>query len=443
MVNNEDILKALSVIIDPDFKKDIVSLGFVKNIKINEDLVSFDIELTTPACPIKAEFQKAAEEAVIALDGVNQVAVNMTSRPQKKKSSPTSEKSLGGVKEIIAVASGKGGVGKSTTSAHLANELAERGFKVGLLDTDLFGPSVPSLFDAHNVSILQDENGMIIPHTMPNGLKLLSFGFLMSSGPAIMRGPMVSGYVQQVLTQTAWGELDYLVLDLPPGTGDIQLTITQTIQITGAVVVTTRQSLSIADVTKGIEMFEKVNVPMLGIVENMSYFVCDNCDTKHYIFGDSNKTSLEDKYGLRTLAEIPLDQKLTGKISDATGNEHIKNMVDQVIRALGMQSSEMLERPSVKLTDKTVQFSWKNGKNYEIPFRKLRLACPCASCVDEYTGEALLDPATVPEDITAKDVGTLGNYAVVITWSDGHDSGIYSYKTLDSIAEWDTDIKPI
>lgn len=438
MATEQEILKALSVIIDPDFKKDIVTLGFVKNIKINEDLVSFDIELTTPACPVKAEFQKAAEECTLALDGVNEVSVNMTSRQETKLKNGSGLKK---VKNIIAVASGKGGVGKSTVSAHLANELAERGYKVGLLDTDLFGPSVPSLFNVHQPDIHQRE-GMIQPYQMENGLKLLSFGFLMGSGPAIMRGPMVAGYVQQVLTQTEWGELDYLVLDLPPGTGDIQLTITQTLQISGAVVVTTRQSLAIADVTKGIEMFEKVNVPMLGIVENMSYFICDDCDKKHYIFGDSNKTSLEESYGLKTLAELPLNPKLTGKIADAAGDPDMANMVDHVIRALGMQNNEKLERPKINVTEKTIELSWESGKSYSIPHRELRLACPCASCVDEYTGEKLLKPEQVPMDVKAEDVTPLGNYAVVVKWSDGHSSGIYSYSFIEKLTQWDAKIQP-
>jgi ATP-binding protein involved in chromosome partitioning len=440
MVTEKEILKALSVIIDPDFKQDIVSLGFVQNIKISDDLVGFDIELTTPACPIKAEFQRAAEEAVMALEGVAQVAVNMTSREQRKLNNG---QGLDKVKNIIAVASGKGGVGKSTVSAHLANELAERGYKVGLLDTDLFGPSVPSLFNVHDADIRQTSEGMIVPYECENGLKLLSFGFLMGSGPAIMRGPMVSGYMQQVLTNTAWEELDYLVLDLPPGTGDIQLTITQTLQISGAVVVTTRQSLSIADVTKGIEMFEKVNVPMLGIVENMSYFICDDCDKKHYIFGDSNKTSLEETYGLKTLAELPLNPKLTGKVADAAGDPDMNHMVDQVIRSLGMQTNEKLERPTVNITEATINLNWESGKSYEIPFRKLRLACPCASCVDEYTGEQLLKPEHVPMDIKAEEVTPLGNYAVVVKWSDGHSSGIYSYANIDKIMSWDAEITPL
>lgn len=427
MTNEKEILKALSVIIDPDFKKDIVTLGFIKDIKISDDLVSFSIELTTPACPIKTEFQMAAEKAVLALDGVKHVNVNMTSRPQKSQNKGNG---LTKVKNIIAVSSCKGGVGKSTVSAHLANDLANRGYKVGLLDADLFGPSVPTLFNVHQPDILQNKDKNIIPYECDNGLKLLSFGFLMASGPAIMRGPLVAGYTQQVLTQTEWGELDYLVIDMPPGTGDIQLTITQLIQITGAVIVTTRQSLSLVDVEKGIEMFEKVKVPMLGVVENLSYFICDNCDEKHYIFGDGGESKIKERYGLDTLAEIPMSKSLTQRIDEISKNSDMINMTDQVIRALGMHSGAELERPEIYNDDKHIKLTWKSGENISLPNFRMRTACPCASCIDEYTGEKILDDSTISKDIKAESVEPLGNYALKITWSDGHSSGIYTYDLL-------------
>ncbi len=431
MLTQESVLQALSHIIDPDFKKDIVSLGFIKNMKISDDLVAFDIELTTPACPIKVEFQRSAEKAVLALEGVKQVAVNMTSRPQKQRANNSD--AMKNVKSIIAVASCKGGVGKSTVAAHLADELATRGFKVGLLDTDLFGPSVPTLFNIHDARIMQTADNLLLPYVAENGLKLMSFGFLMGSGPAIMRGPMVAGYIQQVLNQTAWEELDYLILDLPPGTGDIQLTITQTVQITGAVIVTTRQSLSLVDVSKGIEMFEKVNVPMLGIVENMSYFLCDNCDKKHYIFGDSTKTSLEDTYGLKTLAEIPLKPEMSRKLSESAGDVDVVNMVDQVIRSLGMQTAEKLERPTISISDQAINLSWADGRKYSLQHRALRLACPCAGCVDEYSGKKLIKAENIAADVRAESVLPLGNYAIVVHWSDGHSSGIYPYSLIEKL----------
>lgn len=428
MVTEKEILNALSAIIDPDFKKDIVSLGFVKNIKIGDGIVSFTVELTTPACPLKAEFQRQAEEIVLKLDGVDHVNVNMTSRKPKKQNSVNG---LQDVQNIIAVASCKGGVGKSTVAANLANTLAQRGFKVGLLDADLFGPSVPTLFNAHDATIYQTKEKMLIPYET-NGLKLMSFGFLMGSGPAIMRGPMVAGYMQNILGQVAWGELDYLILDMPPGTGDIQLTITQNIQINGAVIVTTRQSLSVVDVEKGIQMFEKVNVPMLGIVENMAHFICDNCDEKHHIFGD-RATSFEERYGLETLAELPIKKSLTGRIGDVEFDADINLMVDNTIKSLGRQSGEQLSRPEISHDEKAVTLAWENGESLTINNHELRCACACASCVDEFTGEKILVEENVPADIKAEQITPIGNYAVLIHWSDGHNSGIYPYKKLKEI----------
>lgn len=262
MLTNDDIMKALSVIIDPDFRKDIVSLGFVKDVKIDGSKVSLNIELTTPACPVKNEFKESAEKALLNLDGVDDVQINMTAKEVKK--SEKNKDGLEHVRNILAIASCKGGVGKSTIAANIARELASRGFKTGLLDADIFGPSVPTLFNIHKPDVGADEQKRIIP-IEKNGLKIMSFGFFLGDSPAILRGPIVSGYIQQLLTGVRWGELDYLVIDMPPGTGDIQLTMTQTIQLDGAVMVTTRQALSLVDVAKGIEMFEKVNVPMLGL----------------------------------------------------------------------------------------------------------------------------------------------------------------------------------
>lgn len=428
MVSEKEILSALSAIIDPDFKKDIVSLGFVKDVRIGDGIVSFTLELTTPACPLKAEFQRQAEEIVLKLEGVEHVNVNITSR--KAKSQHTSN-GLQNVQNIIAVASCKGGVGKSTVAANLAYTLAQRGFKVGLLDADLFGPSVPTLFNAHDATIYQDKEKRLIPYES-KGLKLMSFGFIMGSGPAIMRGPMVAGYVQNILHQVRWGELDYLILDMPPGTGDIQLTITQNIQINGAVIVTTRQSLSVVDVEKGIQMFEKVNVPMLGIVENMAHFICDCCDKKHQIFGE-RLTSFEERYGLETLAELPIKKVLTGRIGDVESDEDIDQLVDNTIKALGKQAGHLLKRPEISFGDKEISLKWENGDTLIANNHKLRCACPCASCVDEFTGKKILQDGSVPVDIKAEQITPIGNYAIMVHWSDGHNSGIFTYKKIREI----------
>src|SRR3989338_1843217 len=208
------------------------------------------------------------------------------------------------VKHVIAVSSCKGGVGKSTVAAGFARSLCQQGFKTGLLDADIHGPSLPTLFNlTSGVKVLSNEFRMIVP-IEAQGLRLMSFGFLLGDAPAVMRGPIVTRYIQQIMLQTDWGELDYLIVDMPPGTGDVQLTITQSARLTGAVIVTTRQTLSLVDVARGILMFEKVSVPILGIVDNMAYFICGSCHTKHYLFGDEH--ALEKRFGVKTLVEIPL-----------------------------------------------------------------------------------------------------------------------------------------
>lgn len=430
MVTEKDILRSLSHILDPDFNRDIVSLGFVKNIKIGADMVSLDIALTTPACPVKTEFQRQAEEALFKLPGIKHVNVNMTAQaPQARGTLDVAQSALADVASIIAVSSCKGGVGKSTIAAHLAQELARRGFKVGLIDVDIHGPSVPTLFDLNNIDIFVNDKKQFIP-VEKNNLKIMSFGFLLGDAPAVMRGPMVSRYVQQIIHNTAWGKLDYLFIDMPPGTGDVQLTITQSVRLSGAVIVTTRQTLSLVDVARGILMFEKVAVPILGVIENMSYFVCDNCDKKHYIFGGSEQGLLEERFGIEMLAELPILPELLKKIEKPLVNEFISHATDKVIMALGKISITKKEVPHVQFDAHNITLTWPSGEQTMVSNRDLRLNCHCAVCVDEISGKKLIDPAKVQPDIAAKEITPLGNYAIGIAWSDGHSSGIYPYKMI-------------
>ena len=426
MVQEEDVLKALGNIIDPDLQKDIVSLGFIKNLEVKDTSVSFSIELTTPACPLKNQFKKQAEELVGKLPGVEKVVVEMTAG----KTHHHQLKPLAGVDNIIAIASTKGGVGKSTIAAAIASEVAGRGYRVGLLDADIFGPSMPSLFHIHSPRIVE-SNGKLKPVEFGN-LKLMSFGFLLGDAPAIMRGPMVSGYIQQLLQHVDWGELDYLFIDMPPGTGDTQLTISQTIQLDGAVIVTTRSNLSLVDVARGILMFEKVKVPMLGIIENMAYFVCDSCDKKHYIFGEK-KSVLSDRFGLDTLAHIPLIPGAFDTFAEYRTHEVIQNMTDTLIRKIGAGRIRKKNPPRVNLGKDHIEFLWHEGGKTTIDYRSLRESCGCAYCVDEYSGEQLLNPKEIPNDIRALEVFPLGNYAVSVQWSDGHTSSIYPYARLKEL----------
>jgi ATP-binding protein involved in chromosome partitioning len=428
LVKKEEILKALSEIIDPDLHKDIVSLGFIKELVISGSKVSFSIELTTPACPVKNQFKVAAEKLVGELEGVEKVHVTMTARNAR---SENSENGLKGVKQIIAVASAKGGVGKSTVAATLACELRDQGYKTGLLDTDLFGPSLPTLFNITKPGVYQRDD-MMIP-IEKNGLLLMSFGFLLGDAPAIMRGPMVSGYMQQILLKVDWGELDYLVIDMPPGTGDIQLTLSQAIQVDGAVIVTTRAALSLVDVARGILMFEKVGVPMLGVVENMSHFICDNCDKEHHIFGEAKAPG--ERFGLKTLARIPLEPGRGRNMEHYASNDLNKSLVENIARALGKVTADKIVPPEVKQEGDTVLFKWQDQDDWKINAVHLRSSCGCALCVDEYSGEKILNDEDIPRDITVESTTALGNYALAISWSDGHSSGIFPYRQLEELAK--------
>ncbi len=436
MITEQTILNSLKHIIDPDFKKDIVSLGFVKNIKIQGADVSLDIVLTTPACPVKEEFRSQAEKALLAIDGVRTVKVNMTAQPSAapQPAAAGGSLALSKVGAIIAVSSCKGGVGKSTVAGSLAQELAHRGYKVGLLDADIHGPSVPTLFGIGNVDVTVNAQNQLLPIEQ-GGLKLMSFGFLLGDAPAVMRGPIVTRYIQQLLFSVAWGELDYLFIDMPPGTGDVQLTITQSVKLAGAVIVTTRQNLSLVDVSRGILMFERVNVPILGVVENMSYFLCDQCEKKHYIFGESHANSMQDRFGIPTLAEIPLLPRLTGKLDTYLGNSFIQDATDQVIRAVGKSSLEDRSAPATTFDGKFITLKWSNGRIWTVANKELRASCQCALCINEMTGAKIIDPAKIKSDIAATQVTPLGNYAIGVTWNDGHSSGIYPYKRIEELAQ--------
>ena len=432
MVTDAQVLDSMRGIIDPDLGRDIVSLGFIKELKINGGDVAFTLELTTPACPVKEQFVADCKAAVGGIDGVSSVEVELSAM-QPKKQPNMAVSCLEKVDTVLAVSSCKGGVGKSTVSAQLARSMQRQGLRVGLLDTDIYGPSVPTLFNMHRPELMM-RNNMLIPLDV-DGLKVMSVGFVLGDSPAVMRGPMVSGYVQQILNQTEWGELDYLIIDMPPGTGDIQLTLVQQAALDGAIIVTTPHSLSLVDVARGILMFEKVNVPVLGIVENMSYFLCDNCDKKHYLFGN-NSQALKDRFGLDTLAEFPMIDGISNMGSpDAGANvECVKELTDNVHRAVGKRRAQQEELPVVTAEPGHIVVNWPDGNVDKLANKSVRIACQCASCVHEYTGQALLDPATVSDTIKAEDLSVLGNYAVSIAWSDGHTSGIFSWDRLKEIA---------
>lgn len=432
MPTQEEVLDSLRHIIDPDLGRDIVSLGFIKNLRIDDGKVSFGIELTTHACPVKDRFRQDAEASVAKLPGVKSVSVTMTAMASKRPQKPAIN-TLDQVDTIIAVSSCKGGVGKSTVAGHLARAIQREGRAVGILDTDIYGPSFPTLFNTHNPEVRMD-NERIYPVEV-DGLKTMSLGFLMGDRPAVLRGPIVSNYTMQLLRQTDWGKLDYLIIDLPPGTGDIQLTLVQQASLDGAVIVTTPQALSLVDVSRGILMFEKVNVPVLGVVENMAYFECDGCNKKHYLFGNSTST-LKQRFGLNTLAQLPILPGLSSVAhkEDGANIAAFAELAENLHREVGKSRAATAPVPKVEAEPGHVRVRWADGTESRIPNVKLRASCQCAMCVNEMTGEAMLDPNSIPGDIRAENIETLGNYAVTIAWSDGHSSGIFSWDHLREVA---------
>lgn len=427
-VSEKQVLDAMRHIVDPDLHQDIVSLGFIKNLTIDQGCVSFDVELTTPACPVKDRFKRQALEAVRALPGVTDVEVRMTTA---KKRSMMDELQAGStlkrVGTVIAISSCKGGVGKSTVAAHIALEIAQRGYRVGLLDADLYGPSIPTLFGIGPSEGVQSNHEKQLVPLERLGLKLMSFGFILKDSPAVMRGPMVSQYLMQILHNTAWGDLDYLFIDMPPGTGDIQLTLTQSVPLDGAVIVTTRQALSLVDVSRGILMFEKVKVPMLGLIENMSFVTCEHCDGRNYVFGETRNATLQERFGLETLAEIPIERQLNTTINTYAAVSHFVEAADHVIRAVGKHARLQSQAPSISRDEGSVTLTWSDGQNTTLDFKTLRASCTCALCFDEMTGEPQLDEASIPEDIAPEEITSLGHYAFSVRWNDGHASSIYAH----------------
>ncbi len=354
MVHESDVLTALSTIIDPDFNKDIVSLGFVKNLKIIATTVQFTIELTTPACPVKELFRSQAEEAVKALNGVTNVEITMSA----KTTSHAQQQPLPGIANIIAIASGKGGVGKSTTAVNLAVAMAQTGAKVGLLDADIYGPSIPKMMGLEGYKPeVEVENKRM--HPLENfGVKTISIGYLIEAKQAmIWRGPMVAGALSQLLSDVVWGELDYLFVDMPPGTGDAQLTLTQKVSLAGAVLVTTPQDIALLDCRKGIEMFKKAGVGALGIVENMSQFICPHCGESSAIFSEGGAERLSQEYQTEVLAHIPLDihireqadqgVPLVAADPDSEQAKIYHQLAGRVARKVSIQNSRKINIPIV------------------------------------------------------------------------------------------------
>jgi ATP-binding protein involved in chromosome partitioning len=297
-------LDALRTVQDPDLHRDLVTLQMIEDVEVSDERVAFTLVLTTAACPLKDQIESEARAAVAAIPGVREVVIKTTSRVRKPKDPTADRKSLTGVAHVIAVGSGKGGVGKSTVAANLAIALAATGAKVGLLDADIYGPNLPRMLGVHRQPSQRD--GKILP-VDAWGVKFMSMGLLVDEGEAVVwRGPMLHGAIKSFLHDVDWGDLDYLLVDLPPGTGDVQLSLIQQTFVAGAVIVTTPSQVAIEDSVKAVSMFAKLQVPVLGAIENMSYFMCTNCSTRHDVFDSGKAAERFLAMGIPVLGAIPL-----------------------------------------------------------------------------------------------------------------------------------------
>jgi ATP-binding protein involved in chromosome partitioning len=327
-VSEKDVLDALRHIQDPDLNKDIVSLGFVRNIRIEGSRVRLDINLTTPACPVKDQFKQQARDALTALPGIDQAEVNMTA--EVRTSSAPEKKAIEGVKNLVAIGSGKGGVGKSTVAVNLAIALSQSGAKVALLDGDIYGPTIPMMMGTEGP--LETRGDIIIPR-QAHGIALMSMGYMAPGDqPLIWRGPMAHQALQQALLGVEWGERDYLLVDLPPGTGDVHLTLVQSTPLTGGVIVTTPQDVGLTISRKTLRMFQQTRVPLLGLVENMSYYICPHCGERDHIFGHGGAEEASRELGVPYLGGIPLEKRIR-EHSD-TGTPVVASEPDSEIAAV-------------------------------------------------------------------------------------------------------------
>lgn len=365
-------------------------------------------------------------------------------KPEVNKPNPTAQ-NLAHIKHVIAVSSGKGGVGKSTVSTNLAMALSALGFKTGLMDADVYGPSVPKMLGDHHSP--EEQNGQIKPIER-FGVKFMSMGLLTDdSTPVIWRGPMATRLIQHFLGQVAWGELDYLIIDLPPGTGDVQLTLTQSAPLRGAVVVTTPQEVAVGITMRGIRMFDEVRVPILGVVENMSGFVCSHCNETTEIFTKGGGEKTAKTMGLAFLGAIPIDPSIAaaGDRGEPLVQKDPKHPVSKAFFAIAEKlikevhatekyTSENPESPvEIGFDDHHVLMKWKDGHQSKFNSRKLRFLCPCATCVSEVTGQRMIKLEHVPEHIHPTGFRPMGRYGVQISWSDGHATGIYTFSNLREI----------
>ena len=461
-LTHDQVLAALASVGNPDFGgESIVSLGQVGDIRVCRPIVSVRIDLPNVGTGAGARIRRAAREALLGLDGIERAEIAVRTEvpaspaARVESAAPPARPGPGprpappsrpeGVRNVVAIASGKGGVGKSTVAANLAVALAADGARVGLLDADVYGPSQTTMFGRDDRP-QTDEMRRLLP-LESHGVRFISMGMLSSKEtPVIWRGPMASRLVQQFFSGVDWGELDYLLVDLPPGTGDVQLTIAQTAALAGAVIVTTPQAVARTIAEKGLRMFQPVQVPVLGVIENMSGFACPHCGEVTNVFSSGGGASVAEDLGLEFLGGVPLDPRVV-----AAGDEGVPTVVRdpessiaEAWRAIAGRVSVAVARvnrgegggiaESIGVEDGAVLVRWADGGSDRLDFEALRNHCPCATCVDEWSGKRRSLTLLLPSNFAPRRLVPVGNYGVQIHWNDGHETGIFSHQLLRRLA---------
>ncbi len=449
LLTSARILDSLRKVNDPVTGKDVVTLGWVANIKIQQGRVTFDLHVGHQSHDHIDLLRVETTRAVKAIgSAVVAVMPNLLKKPKPRV--VHGSQAIPGVNHVIVVGSGKGGVGKSTSSVNLAMALKKLGYKVGLMDADIYGPSVPTMLGKNfpkETEAKMDE-GQIVPFDM-QGLKVISLGLLIGRDqPTVWRAPMATKMINQFVTGVAWGELDFLIIDLPPGTGDIQLTLSQQSNITGSIVITTPQQVALDIAKKGLLMFQHVGVPILGVIETMSGFGCGSCGSVTSIFGEGGARKLAAEAAVPLLGQIPVDVELVRacdegepivvrdpKAPSAKAYMDAAAKIVAAVEVLGQSEEKDVVPLAVEAiygndNDHKVAVFWSDGQKFSYSARLLRFMCPCAQCVDEFTGERRIVESSVDRSVQLDKALPVGRYGVNLVWSDGHTTGIFTYKYL-------------
>ncbi|ETW03560.1 hypothetical protein H310_04976 [Aphanomyces invadans] len=452
-----EVLQSLKQVQDDLVGQDLITLGRVKNLQITEEhAVSCTIDSPSPVLLQNQEWITQATDRIKALPWVQNADVTLL-HPTPRNIQANRSSSLANVGNIIAVSSCKGGVGKSTVAVNLAFALKKRGARVGILDADIYGPSLPSMISPQDVAIRKSTaNPNFVRPVLFEGVQCMSFGFVNSKaapgaggkGAAVMRGAMVSKVIDQLVLGTEWGVLDYLVIDMPPGTGDIHMSLAQQVAITTAVIVTTPQKLSFVDVEKGISMFEDLKVPTSAVVENMSYFDCIH-GHRHYPFGKGYLDTLQSRYSIPYTFQLPMADAMNESVDSGSplvltdalpGMTAVYDGLATTVAEECVKLKHLARVAPELLFDKTRGmvlrfFTTESAQETVLSPVDLRARCRCAQCIEEFTGKQILDPATIPDDIRPTAVQRKGNYAFAVVWSDGHSSSLYTFEHLRQLAK--------